>query len=607
MTTARSNIEATWLHQDDEEHLPTILIVTAVLCSLLAGLMWYAELRAEGTDLTPFGFVAAGVLSGALLFHKNLKRAAAIAYLVFFSLGISLYVAAQLAVSAPFILLTLPTILGLLLLRYTDLTWLTMVTFGATIIFFAWQGTLTEALVPLFIAAATLAAAVITLVVFSWTKTMQLEWALSTKDKDTRRAEDFYGQSEKLARALREVQWYSAQLEHANRELEEARRIAEVASNAKSTFLSNMSHELRTPLNMVIGYTSSMLTMPQMYGNKALPEVYRGDIELIQSSGQHLLGLINDVLDLSKIEAGKLELQFASTDLKEIFNGVIATATGLTKDKPVQLRQDFSSDLPRVWADSLRVRQVLLNLLSNAIKFTDTGSVTLRARVEGQYVNIAVIDTGIGIPEDALKTIFERYEQVRGQKSSLGTGLGLDISQRLAEMHGTRLMVESIYGQGSTFAFQLPLTTPEQDLERVPTLPSRSAMGIKIFATAAASSQTLAQSILLIEDESKTRKQIHDALEAAGHLVVDAHEGSLALELAVTLQPDLILLDAQLSGTNANEMLRALAENPVLQGIPVILLGEPVDATPTAYPFLSKPIQINALEQAVQATLYQSA
>jgi signal transduction histidine kinase len=169
--------------------------------------------------------------------------------------------------------------------------------------------------------------------------------------------------------------------------------------------------------------------------------------------------LINDILDLSKIEAGKLDLHCSSIDLADVMLNVVATAVGLLKDKPVQIRQEFDDTLPRVWADPNRLRQICLNLMSNAIKFTTSGSVTLTARGEGDFVRISVIDTGIGIPEEALATIFNRFEQVQHDTDQQygGTGLGLNISKQLCMMQGGELTVQSVVGQGSTFSFTIPV------------------------------------------------------------------------------------------------------------------------------------------------------
>ncbi|HLY26157.1 MAG TPA: histidine kinase dimerization/phospho-acceptor domain-containing protein, partial [Aggregatilineales bacterium] len=236
-------------------------------------------------------------------------------------------------------------------------------------------------------------------------------WATDIQKKDTHRAEMFYEQKEQLAETLRQLTHAHSRLEIMNAKVVQSQHQAEYASQAKTTFLSNMSHELRTPLNVIIGYSSSMLDMPALYDNMNLSSKQERDIKLIKDSGYYLLGLINDILDLSKIEAGKLELHCAETSLPEIFKGLVATSVGLVKDKPILIRPDFPEDLPLVWADPTRVRQIVLNLMSNAIKFTNTGSVTLHAHVDAQVVHISVIDTGIGIPEKALPHIFDRFEQ----------------------------------------------------------------------------------------------------------------------------------------------------------------------------------------------------
>jgi signal transduction histidine kinase len=562
-------------------------------------------MRTENVSALPYIMLFTAVVTGQLCVWLKRPRLGSQLYLASISLAVALFIWANPQNTGLHILLMVPISMTLVLLDYHDLRWVSPLTLLSTALLLATHSTLANTLGTLLLPTSVCIVATLAAMIYGWTRHEELNWARTTQSKDTRRAEMFYDQSEKLERALREVQWYSARLESVNRELEEARRVAESASNAKSTFLSNMSHELRTPLNMVIGYTSSMLTMPQMYQHQPLPEVYRRDIELIQAGGQHLLGLINDVLDLSKIEAGKLELQPIATHLHEIFTGVVATATGLTKDKPVQLRQDIPSELPRVWADPLRVRQILLNLLSNAIKFTDTGSVTLRARVTEEGVHIAVIDTGIGIPEEALKSIFGRFEQVRGQKSILGTGLGLDISQRLAEMHGSTLTVESSYGQGSTFAFVLPLATPEQIAAAPSEAGSRIATGVRIFDAPAAQEQV--RTILLVGDESETRTQIHEALEAQHFLVVTTHEGTSALELAQALQPDAVLLDTQVHGMSGTLVLDALAQDALTREIPVIILGDAFAQERPDVPYIPKPIETTTLIDTVQQRLKQPA
>lgn len=350
------------------------------------------------------------------------------------------------------------------------------------------------------------------------------------------------------------------------RELEVARDQAEQASRAKSDFLSNMSHELRTPLNMVIGYTSSMLTMPKMYNNVALPEIYRTDVELIRDSGKHLLALINDILDLSKVEAGKLQLNFSAVDLNTSFDGVIAVTLGLIGDKPLQLQQNYPENLPKVWADSIRVRQILLNLLSNAVKYSETGSVTLTGEVRDNRVYISVTDTGFGIPESALSTIFDRFEQIQNNTEVQGTGLGLDISQRLAQLHGTEITIQSTLGVGSTFSFSLPVATPAQLQQYQDT--TSSSGNSEVFGDDAA----LKIMALIVATDTPTRQQLRQMMEAQGVVVIEANDEQRALDLASGLLPDFIVLDNSLEPSAAQQLLAALQDDTETEAIPVISL-----------------------------------
>jgi len=396
-----------------------------------------------------------------------------------------------------------------------------------------------------------------------------VHWATDLQQKDMRRAEAFYEQKEQLESALLQLRFANDKLARLNEELDTAQRVAENASRAKSIFLSNMSHELRTPLNVIIGYTSSMLNMPQMFDNRRLPSAYRRYIQLVEESGHYLLGLINDVLDLSKIEAGKLELKPAPIVLGDMLRGVLTTSVALVKDKPLSLLPEIPNDLPLVWGDPMRVRQILLNLLSNAVKFTETGSVTLSAAVEGEHVRITVADTGIGISADLLERIFERFQQASGETERRygGTGLGLDISRRLAIMHGSDLDVESVVNQGSSFSFRLPLATEAQITAVYGPAPQDTT--VTIFDEAC-DDMTCVQTVLLVEDETATRKLAYGVLEAAGYVVIETHEGAQALELAAGLKPDVILLDMSLPDMDGWSVLRELRANEETQPIAVV-------------------------------------
>jgi signal transduction histidine kinase len=225
-------------------------------------------------------------------------------------------------------------------------------------------------------------------------------------------------------------------------------------SRHKSQFLANMSHELRTPLNAILGYTE--LVLDRIYGE--IPDRMRGVMERVQVNGRHLLGLINDVLDLAKIEAGQFTLEMAEYAMKEVVEGVLDAVEPLAVEKRITLRSEISPDLPAGWGDERRLAQVLMNLIGNAIKFTDAGEVSIRASTLDEQLLVAVRDTGSGISEADQDRIFDEFQQA--DSSSIrrkgGTGLGLSIAKRIIEMHGGSIWVESVLGDGSTFSFTLP-------------------------------------------------------------------------------------------------------------------------------------------------------
>jgi signal transduction histidine kinase len=231
------------------------------------------------------------------------------------------------------------------------------------------------------------------------------------------------------------------------REIEEKGRELELASRHKSEFLANMSHELRTPLNAVLGYTE--LILDSIYGE--VPEKIRDVMARIDKSGRHLLGLINDILDLSKIEAGQLALSLADYSMKELVPTVFAAVEALAAEKKLALKVDVAADLPRGRGDERRLSQVLLNLLGNALKFTEAGEIRVKAGLEdGQFV-VSVADTGPGISASDQARIFEAFQQVDSSltRKKGGTGLGLSIARRIVDLHGGRLWVESGPGRAT--------------------------------------------------------------------------------------------------------------------------------------------------------------
>jgi signal transduction histidine kinase len=244
-------------------------------------------------------------------------------------------------------------------------------------------------------------------------------------------------------------------------QIEQKSRELEAASRHKSEFLANMSHELRTPLNAVLGYAE--LIQDGIYGE--VPQKMADVLERIQQNGRHLLGLINDVLDLSKIEAGQLTLSPVDYSMRELMLDVVSATEALAAEKRLALEVDTPPDLPRGRGDERRLTQVLLNLVSNAIKFTDSGAVSIRAQIEDGSFVVAVSDTGVGIAPEHRERIFEEFQQVdtSSTRRKGGTGLGLAIARRIVELHGGRIWVESTPGQGSTFTFTLPLRVGERE------------------------------------------------------------------------------------------------------------------------------------------------
>lgn len=240
---------------------------------------------------------------------------------------------------------------------------------------------------------------------------------------------------------------------------EEARQAAEMANQAKTTFLANMSHELRTPLNSIIGFADVLLEGLDGDLNERMEE----DVRLIRESGNHLRGLIGDILDMSKIEAGRMDLRYEEIDMAQLANDVMATAAPLAQEKRLFLHLDIDENVRPVQADRTRLRQIMWNIVGNAIKFTEKGSVTISVQGQSNHVLCSVRDTGIGIKEEHAAVVFEQFRQIDGGLNRIagGTGLGMPITKKLVELHGGDIWIESVYGQGSTFLFTIPYHPPK--------------------------------------------------------------------------------------------------------------------------------------------------
>ena len=272
-------------------------------------------------------------------------------------------------------------------------------------------------------------------------------WRLAREARERR------GEIQRQSKALQDMY---ALLERTSRELELARREAEEAREVKARFAANISHELRTPLNLILGFSRMMYRSPEVYGDVRWTPTLRADVREIYRASKHLMEMIDDILDLARIEARRMPLKLEPCDLRQVIEDAVATARGLVRDGGISLELHLPASLPRVLADATRIRQVILNLLNNAIRFTEHGRIEVVARVLPQEVEVAVRDTGVGIAPEDLASIFDVFAQGNGARG--GAGLGLAICRQFVQLHGGRIWAESELGKGSTFYFTLPLS-----------------------------------------------------------------------------------------------------------------------------------------------------
>jgi CheY-like chemotaxis protein len=375
-------------------------------------------------------------------------------------------------------------------------------------------------------------------------------------------------------------------LYHDISELLQTRREAEAANAAKSQFLASMSHELRTPLNAILGYSEMMQEEAEEGGHTALIP----DLQRVQAAGRHLLTLINEVLDLSKIEAGKMELYLETVDVARLMNDVATTVQPLVERNGNRLEVIHRNQPGMMRTDATRLRQVLLNLLSNASKFTEKGVVTLESERNNGSMIFRVRDTGVGMSPEQLGRLFEAFTQAEVSTSSKygGTGLGLALSRKFCQLMGGNVTVTSEPGKGSTFTATVPLETGAALEPEGPPEPAAGRLG----------------TVLVIDDDAAARNLLGRVLSKEGFRVIEAASGEAGLRLAAEHKPDMITLDVVMPGMDGWAVLSALKTDPALADIPVIMLTI-MDEKHLGYmlgasEYLTKPINRRRLASVIQ-------
>ncbi|MEL0158524.1 MAG: ATP-binding protein, partial [Deltaproteobacteria bacterium] len=369
-------------------------------------------------------------------------------------------------------------------------------------------------------------------------------------------------------------------------QLRTAKEAAEAANEAKNQIMANTSHELRTPLHGII----NLADLIRIGASGPVSSQAVQDLEMIINSASRLNSLVNDILDFSKLQKQQLEIQHKPVDLFQVTEKSLALLKPLHREKPIDLQNELTKDLPLVDGDEDRIQQILFNLLGNALKFTESGEVRLSAVVQDGWVEVAVADTGIGIPQDKQERIFDAFEQgdASTERTHGGTGLGLSVAKQLIELHGGRIWLESVVGQGSVFRFTLPCSSASEQERKEPVV-SKKTNTTKALPVAAAAPVVEEErgsepnvdllvddpsdiTILVVDDEPINRQVLRNQLEMVGYRVEVAIDGLQGLKLLEKLNPQVILLDVMMPRLSGYQTCYRIRQKYSASELPIILL-----------------------------------
>ena len=370
-------------------------------------------------------------------------------------------------------------------------------------------------------------------------------------------------------------------------QLRKAKEAAEAANEAKNQIMANTSHELRTPLHGII----NLADLIRIGASGPVSPQAVQDLEMIINSASRLNSLVNDILDFSKLQKQQLEIQHKPVDLFQVAENSLALLKPLHREKPIDLQNELTKDLPLVDGDEDRIQQILLNLLGNALKFTESGEVRLSAVIQDGWIELAVADTGIGIPQDKQERIFDAFEQgdASTERTHGGTGLGLSVAKQLVELHGGRIWLESVVGQGSVFRFTLPCSSASEQERTEPVVSKKvnttKALPVAVATVPVVEEETGSESnvdllvddpsevtILVVDDEPINRQVLRNQLEMVGYRVEVAIDGLQGLKLLEKLNPQVILLDVMMPRISGYQTCYRIRQKYSASELPIILL-----------------------------------